>query len=64
MDYSYIDHMGPTHKDGTAHVPDWSTLAPADGFGPEFMVFDVWCSLCGQSGSIPIQPVFDELSWR
>ena len=33
------------------HAPDWSTVKKADGVSD---VIDVWCKLCGLSGSFTV----------
>lgn len=43
---------------GVPHEIDWSTARPADG-APGIM--DVWCSRCGESGSVRVDP--DEVNW-
>ena len=49
------------------HVPDWETLALADGgldiISSDQVLFDVWCSACGLSGTISIDPKTQEIAW-
>lgn len=48
------------------HVPDWKTLALADGeaFGPgPMVVLDVNCKTCGRSGSLPVKFEAKDVNW-
>ena len=46
----------PEH--GLDHTLDWSTARPADG-APGVM--DIWCSVCGESGSFRVDA--DDVNW-
>jgi hypothetical protein len=46
------------HEHECEHQIDWSTLAPADGADG---IVDVWCSECGVSGSVRINP--EDIQW-
>lgn len=54
------DHIGATHADGSAHVPDWTTVQHAD-VSADSPIFDVWCVTCGQSGSFRLTA--DDIDW-
>lgn len=38
------------------HKPDFSTMRPASGYGPDEGVIDVTCRVCGTSGSLGVKP--------
>jgi hypothetical protein len=40
-------HAGLDHE----HVPEWDTLTIVMEYWPERLVFDIWCGVCGRSGS-------------
>ena len=49
-----VDHKPDYADDSVPHVPDWRTLSLADLPQPDRgrITLDVWCSVCGQSGSL------------
>jgi hypothetical protein len=49
----------PQHDDGSE--PDRTTVAHAD-VSPDEPIFDVWCRICGQSGSFEFHPM-DSVQW-
>lgn len=54
----------PEHEDGTPHVPDWTSLEYVRGLVGT-VTFDVWCQVCGQSGSFVLDPAIigPEIQW-
>lgn len=54
-------NISETHSDGSDHEPDWTTVCHAD-VPAEEPIFDVWCSICGQSGSFSIHPM-ESVQW-
>ena len=49
-----VSHVMDFENPDVPHVPDWRTVALADvtpNPGEEAVWFDVWCEVCGQSGS-------------
>ena len=60
MPKDWTEHIGPTHDDGSPHVPDWTTVTHAD-VDPRRPIFDIWCTECGQSGSFGLTPT--DIQW-
>ena len=60
------DHEQNYTDDTVPHVPDWDTVALADiKPNPDAggVTFDVWCSVCGQSGSFRVTLKTREVHW-
>lgn len=60
MKPDWHDHIGALHADGTEHEPDWTTVAHAD-LPPDEPIMDVWCGVCGQSGSFRLSK--EDINW-
>ena len=59
-------HEQNFEDDTVPHMPDWKTVALADvPMEQGRVIFDVWCSVCGQSGSFRLDILMsaDNVAW-